>query len=51
MNVLAVFVGLLLWIWLWGELGTILAVPMLAVIKSVADHVDTLKPLGRLMAR
>jgi len=51
MNVLAVFVGLLLWIWLWGELGTILAVPMLVVIKSVADHVDRLKPLGRLMAR
>jgi len=51
MNVLAVFVGLLLWIQLWGELGTILAVPMLVVIKSVADHVDTLKPLGRLMAR
>jgi predicted PurR-regulated permease PerM len=51
MNVLAVFVGLLLWIWLWGEVGTILAVPMLVVIKSVADHVESLKPLGRLMAR
>lgn len=51
MNVLAVFVGLLLWIFLWGELGTILAVPMLVVIKSVADHVESLKPVGRLMAR
>ena len=51
MNVLAVFVGLLLWIFLWGELGTILAVPMLVVIKSVADHVEGLKPIGRLMAR
>ena len=51
MNVLAVFVGLLLWMWLWGEVGTILAVPMLVAIKSVADHVDALKPLGRLMAR
>jgi predicted PurR-regulated permease PerM len=51
MNVLAVFIGLLLWIFLWGEVGTILAVPMLVVIKSVADHVDSLKPIGRLMAR
>jgi predicted PurR-regulated permease PerM len=51
MNVLAVFIGLLLWIFLWGEVGTILAVPMLVVIKSVADHVTSLKPVGRLMAR
>jgi predicted PurR-regulated permease PerM len=50
MNALAIFVGLIVWIWLWGEWGTILAVPMLAVIKSVADRVDGLKRVGRLMA-
>jgi predicted PurR-regulated permease PerM len=50
MSALAVFVGLVLWTWLWGEWGTILAVPMLVVIKSVADHVEGLKKLGRLMS-
>jgi predicted PurR-regulated permease PerM len=50
MNVVAVFLGLLLWTWIWGGWGTILAVPMLVVIKSVADHVEALKPIGRLMA-
>ena len=50
MSPLTVFLGLLLWTWLWGGWGTILAVPMLAVIKTVADHVQQLKPLGRLMA-
>jgi predicted PurR-regulated permease PerM len=50
MSALAVFIGLLLWTWVWGEWGTILAVPMLVVIKSVADHFDRLKPIGRLMA-
>lgn len=50
MGVLAVFLGLLLWSWLWGAWGTLLAVPMLVVVKAVADHVDALKPLGRLMA-
>jgi predicted PurR-regulated permease PerM len=50
MNVLSVFFGLLLWTWLWGPWGTLLAVPMLAVVKSVADHVPALKPLGRLLA-
>jgi predicted PurR-regulated permease PerM len=50
MSALAVFLGLLLWTWVWGAWGTLLAVPMLVVIKSIADHVDRLRPLGRLMA-
>jgi predicted PurR-regulated permease PerM len=50
MSPLAVFLGLLLWTWLWGPWGTILAVPMLAVVKSVADHVPGFKPFGRLLA-
>jgi predicted PurR-regulated permease PerM len=50
MSALAVFLGLLLWTWVWGAWGTVLAVPMLVVIKSVSDHVPPLKPLGSLMA-
>ena len=50
MSALAVFLGLLLWTWVWGAWGTLLAVPMLVVIKSVSDHVRALKPIGRLMA-
>jgi predicted PurR-regulated permease PerM len=50
MSALAVFLGLLVWTWLWGAWGTVLAVPMLVIVKSVADHVERFKPLGRLMA-
>ena len=50
MSALAVFLGLLLWTWIWGGWGTILAVPMLVVIKCIADHVERFKPIGRLMA-
>jgi predicted PurR-regulated permease PerM len=50
MSALAVFIGLLLWTWIWGGWGTVLAVPMLVVIKSLGDHVQSLRPLGRLMA-
>jgi predicted PurR-regulated permease PerM len=50
MSALAVFLGLLLWTWVWGAWGTILAVPMLVAIKSVADHIERLRPVGRLMA-
>jgi predicted PurR-regulated permease PerM len=51
MSALAVFVGLVVWIWLWGEWGAILAVPMLAVIKSIADRVEGLRRFGRLLGR
>jgi predicted PurR-regulated permease PerM len=50
MSALAVFIGLLLWTWLWGVWGTVLAVPMLVIVKSIADHVRSLRPVARLMA-
>lgn len=50
MSALIVFLGLMLWTWVWGAWGTVLAVPMLVIIKSVSDHVEPLRPVGRLMA-
>ncbi|MGE3511819.1 MAG: AI-2E family transporter [Vicinamibacterales bacterium] len=49
MSATVIFLGLLLWTWIWGAWGTLLAVPMLVVIKAVADHVEALRPVGRLM--
>ena len=50
MNAVAVFVGLLFWSWIWGVWGTVLAVPMLMMIKSVCDHVEDLRSVGELLA-
>ncbi|MDQ3068887.1 MAG: AI-2E family transporter [Acidobacteriota bacterium] len=49
MNEVAVFIGLLFWTWVWGLWGAILAVPMMAVIKAVCDHVEDLQPVGELL--
>jgi AI-2E family transporter len=49
-SALTVFIGLMLWTWLWGAWGTILAVRMLVILKSTADHVPGLSRVGRLMA-
>ena len=46
LNPLAVTIALLLWAWLWGALGLVLAVPITAGMKIVFDHVESLKPLG-----
>jgi predicted PurR-regulated permease PerM len=50
MHAVVVFLGVLLWTWIWGAWGTILAVPMLVIVKSIADHIEPLKPLSRLMS-
>lgn len=49
MNPVAIFVGLLFWSWIWGVWGTILAVPMLMMIKAVCDHIEDLQPVGELL--
>jgi predicted PurR-regulated permease PerM len=51
MHVVVVFLGVLVWTWLWGAWGTLLAVPMLAVVKSICDHIEPLAPVSRLLAR
>jgi predicted PurR-regulated permease PerM len=49
MNPVAVFVGLLFWTWIWGAWGTILAVPMLMMVKVICDHVEDFQPVGELL--
>ena len=49
MNPVAIFVGLLFWSWIWGIWGTVLAVPLLMMLKAVCDHVEDLRPIGELL--
>jgi predicted PurR-regulated permease PerM len=49
MNPVAIFIGLMFWSWIWGLWGTVLAVPMLMMLKAVCDHVEDLQPLGELL--
>lgn len=49
LNPLVVMVGLLVWGWMWGAMGLILAIPITAAIKIVCDHVGGLQPIGEWM--
>ncbi len=49
LNPLAVTLGLLIWGWIWGAMGLILAVPVLGAIKIVCDNIEGLGPFGRLL--
>lgn len=49
MNPVAVFIGVLFFGWLWGGWGLLLGVPILAVLKSIADRVESMQPISELL--
>jgi predicted PurR-regulated permease PerM len=49
LNPVAVFVGVLFWYSLWGVAGAFLAVPILASLKILGDHIDSLAPLAEFL--
>ena len=50
LNPVMVLVALLLWGWLWGIPGALMAVPMLVCFRIVCDHVEALAGVGELLA-
>jgi predicted PurR-regulated permease PerM len=49
LNPLAVTISLLIWGFIWGAMGLVLAVPITAAAKIVCDHVNSLRPIGEWM--
>lgn len=49
MNPVAAFIGVLFFGWIWGGWGLLLGMPMLAVLKSVADRVEAMAPISELL--
>ncbi len=50
LNPLFALIALLLGGILWGVAGLILFIPLMAIIKVVFDHIDSLKPYGLLLS-
>ena len=49
LNPVLIILSLVFWFWMWGVLGAILAVPMLAILKIVCDRLRPLKALGHFL--
>jgi len=48
-NSVAIFVAVMFWGWMWGPLGLIMAVPILMIFKTVADHVESMAGISELL--
>jgi predicted PurR-regulated permease PerM len=49
LNPVLIILSLIFWFWMWGVLGAILAVPMLAILKIICDRLRPLKALGHFL--
>ncbi len=49
LNPLLVTLSLLIWGWIWGAMGLVLAVPLMGAVKIICDHIESLRPLGEWM--
>ncbi len=49
LNPVAIFLAILLWGWLWGLVGVLLAVPLLASFKIICERVEPLHPIAEFL--
>jgi predicted PurR-regulated permease PerM len=49
LNPVMIFLSMLLWGWIWGVIGALMAVPILMTLKIVCDHVESLHGLGEFL--
>jgi predicted PurR-regulated permease PerM len=50
LNPVAVFVSFMFWGWLWGISGMLLSLPLLMMVKTIAESVEDLAPLAELLS-
>ena len=46
---LVILLSLLIWGWIWGFVGLIIAVPMMVIIKIVCENIPVLEPISILL--
>jgi predicted PurR-regulated permease PerM len=49
LNPLVATAALLIWSWMWGAMGLILAIPIVAGAKAICDKFPGLRPYGRFL--
>ncbi len=51
LNPVVIFISFLLWGWLWGIAGMLIAVPLLVTLKICCDRLEPLAPIAEFLGR
>jgi predicted PurR-regulated permease PerM len=51
LNPVVLLIGLMIWGWIWGLPGALLAVPLMVAFKILCERVERLSPVGEFMGR
>lgn len=46
---LAIFVAIIFWGWMWGVIGALVAVPLLASFKIICERIEPLQPIAEFL--
>ena len=49
MSPIFVFLAVVVWGWIWGIAGALMAIPIVTTLKIVCDHVPRWQPIGRFL--
>lgn len=49
LNPVAILIGIMVWGFIWGVPGAILAVPIMVMMKTICDHIEALEPAGAFL--
>ena len=50
-NPVVLVLAIMIWGWIWGVGGALLAVPLLAAFKIMCDHLEPLQPIGEFLGK
>jgi len=50
LNPVVILVSMLVWTWVWGVVGALMAVPILMTFKILCDHIEALAPIGEFLS-
>jgi predicted PurR-regulated permease PerM len=51
LNPVVIFIWLIFWGWVWGVIGAVIAVPLLAILKIICDHFKPLSAFSEFLGK
>lgn len=51
LNPVVIFVALIIWGWIWGIPGALIAVPVLVILKIICDNIKSLESIGEFLGK